>query len=33
MVASILESPVSWVVFDLLGMNNISAADEHENQA
>jgi hypothetical protein len=29
MVASNLESPLSWVVNDLLGMNNISASDEH----
>jgi len=27
--ASILESPLSWVVLGLLGMNNLSPSDEH----
>jgi hypothetical protein len=29
MVECILESPVSWVVIVLLGMNNTSLSDEH----
>jgi hypothetical protein len=29
MRTGILESPLSWVVIGLLGMNNISISDEH----
>jgi len=32
-VASVLESPRSWVVIVLLGMNIISASDEHAKPA